>query len=106
MTVKEIFEEIEKRLAANPAKIQGLNAVFQFTLSGAEAGTWQVKTEGGKAEFSEGTPHTPGVTIVMSSEDFKEMVGGKLNPTQAFMTGRLKLQGDMGLAMKLQNVLM
>ncbi len=106
MTIKEIFGEMEKRLAANPAKIQGLNAVFQFSLSGEEAGDWQIKAEGGKAEVAEGTPYTPGVTISMSAADFKEMVSGKLNPTQAFMTGRLKLQGDMGLAMKLQNVLM
>jgi putative sterol carrier protein len=106
MTVKEIFTDLEKRAAANSAKLQGMNAVFQFCLSGDEPGCWQVKLEGGKAQVVEGTPSTPGVTINMSSADFKDMVGGKLNATQLFMSQRLKLQGDMGLAMKLQNLLM
>lgn len=105
MTVKDVFAELERRVAANPAKVQGINAVFQFTLSGEEPGEWQVKLEAGAAEIVEGTPHSPGVTISMTSGDFKEMVGGNLNPAQAFMSGRLRLQGDMSLAMKLQNVL-
>ena len=106
MTVKEIFADLEKRVAANSAKLQGMNAVFQFCLSGDEPGCWQVKLEGGEAQVVEGTPSTPGVTINMSSVDFKDMVGGKLNATQLFMSQRLKLQGDMGLAMKLQSLLM
>ncbi len=106
MTVKEIFGDLEKRATANPAKLQGMDAIFQFCLSGEEPGCWQVKLEGGKAQVVEGTPSSPGVTITMSSADFKEMVGGKLNATQLFMSQRLKLQGDMGLAMKLQNLLM
>ncbi|MHB0884891.1 MAG: SCP2 sterol-binding domain-containing protein [Bacillota bacterium] len=103
-TTREIIAEMEKRLAANPAKLQGINAVYQFTLTGDDGGNWQVKVEGGQATFSEGTPDKANCTITMSSADFKEMVGGKLNATAAFMSGRLRIAGDMALAMKLQAI--
>ncbi len=105
MTVKEIFSGIQQRLDERPDKIRGLDAVFQFELGGEEAGAWHVVTSGGKATVAEGAHASPGVTIVMDSGDFKDMIAGKLNSVQAFMSGKLKVKGDMGLAMKLQNVL-
>lgn len=103
-TTREIIAEMEKRLAGAPAKLQGLNAVYQFNLTGDDGGTWQVKTEGGKAVFTEGTPEKANCTITMSAADFKEMVAGKLNATAAFMSGRLRIAGDMALAMRLQSI--
>ena len=44
-------------------------------------------------------------TMVLSLENFMEMAEGKLNGTTAFMTGKLKIQGDMGIAMKLAPIL-
>jgi putative sterol carrier protein len=44
-------------------------------------------------------------TMVLSLENFMEMADGKLNGTTAFMTGKLKIQGDMGIAMKLAPIL-
>lgn len=43
--------------------------------------------------------------IRMSLDDFQEMVAGELDPTMAYMTGKLKIEGDMGVAMKLSSVL-
>jgi len=103
-TTAEIFKEMEKRVADNPSAIAGLNANFQFDLSGDDGGTWHVNVADGKAEFGEGATDA-NVTILMSADDFKAMVNGELNATQAFMTGKLKIQGDMSLAMRLQSIL-
>jgi putative sterol carrier protein len=103
-TTAEIFEEMSKRIAANPAGIAGMNAKFQFDLSGDDGGTYHVNVGDGKAEIGPG-PTQANVTILMSADDFKAMVAGTLNATQAFMTGKLKIQGDMSLAMRLQSIL-
>ncbi|HCW50555.1 MAG TPA: sterol carrier protein [Clostridiales bacterium] len=103
-TTAEIFEEMGKRIAANPSAIAGLKANFQFELSGDDGGTYHVNAADGKAEVGPG-PTEANVTILMSADDFKAMVDGKLNATQAFMTGKLKIQGDMSLAMRLQSIL-
>lgn len=44
-------------------------------------------------------------TIAMAKSDFESMAQGQLDPTMAFMSGKLKIQGDMGVAMKLQPLL-
>ncbi len=44
-------------------------------------------------------------TISMAKSDFESMAQGQLDPTMAFMSGKLKIQGDMGVAMKLQPLL-
>jgi len=44
-------------------------------------------------------------TLKMSFGDFSDLIGGKLNGMTAFMTGKLKIEGDMGVAMKLQSIL-
>lgn len=44
-------------------------------------------------------------TISITEENFKKLIGGKLNPMMAVMSGKIKIKGDMGLAMKLQGML-
>ena len=43
-------------------------------------------------------------TLVLSSDDFMQIQGGDLDPTTAFMMGKLKIEGNMGLAMKIQSM--
>ena len=105
MEVREVFAEIKNRVEANPSKVAGLNASYQFDLSGDGGGTFHATFQNGTYDIGEGAAANPGCTIIMSAADFKAMVSGTLNATSAFMSGRLKLKGDMGLAMKLQTVL-
>ncbi len=105
MTTKEIFIEMQKRMDANPAKLAGIKAVFQFHINGADPGIYSVGIAGGKAVISDGTSASPDITINMASNDFADMVEGKLDGIAAFMGGKLKVTGDMMLAMQLQSLL-
>jgi putative sterol carrier protein len=101
----EIFAEINTRLEANPAKVAGMNAAYAFDLSGDEGGAYHIVLRDGKGEAGAGAPENPNITISMKDTDFVDLATGKLDGTAAFMGGKLKIKGDMGLAMKLQGVL-
>lgn len=103
--VKELFDAIKAKVAENPAKVANLTASYQFDLSGEGGGTYHATFSGGSYDIGEGPAANPGCTITMSAGDFVSMAGGKLNPTAAFMSGKLKLKGDMGMAMKLQSLI-
>ncbi|GBF32948.1 sterol-binding domain protein [Desulfocucumis palustris] len=103
-TVKEILAALQEKLA-DPAKMKGTTAIYQFVLTGGEAGSYFVKFDDGAATIQEGAADSPDITITMDAEDFKSMIGGQLNPTMAFMSGKLQVKGDMSLAMKLQTLL-
>ncbi|HKR98335.1 MAG TPA: SCP2 sterol-binding domain-containing protein [Candidatus Dormibacteraeota bacterium] len=104
-TPAEIFAEIDQALQADPTRAQGVNGTYAFDLTGDDGGQYHVVLKDGKGEAGPGAPEDPNVTISMKSGDFVDLRLQKLDPTMAFMTGRLKVKGDMGLAMKLQSVL-
>jgi putative sterol carrier protein len=105
MTTKEIFIEMKKRMDANPAKLAGIKAVYQFDIGGADPGIYSVAIADGKGVLSEGTSTSADITISMTSNDFADMVEGRLDSITAFMGGKLKVKGDMMLAMQLQSLL-
>ena len=100
--VKEFFEAIPGKV--NPDKIQGMNSTYQFNITGDNGGDFWVKVADGAAEVGEGTADSSNITLTISDENFEALVTGKLNGQTAFLTGKLKIQGDMTLAMKLQSV--
>ena len=103
-TVTEIFDEVNSRLA-DPALVGSTSAAYQFDLSGEDGGSYHIVLQDGKGEAGAGAPASPNTTISMAASDFVALSTGKLDPTMAFMTGKLKVKGDMGLAMKLQSLL-
>ncbi len=104
-TIDEVFTEMEGRLKADPSKIKGMNAIYQFDLTGEGGGEKWVKLADETGLFGSGQAENPNITITMAAADFLDLVDGKLDGTMAFMSGKLKVKGDMGLAMKLQSVL-
>lgn len=88
----------------NKEKIQGMNCTYQFNITGDEGGEWSVTVADGGAAVAQGTADSPNITLTLTDENFKDLVSGKLNGQTAFLTGKLKIQGDMTLAMKLQSV--
>ena len=78
-----------------------IGAVFQFDLSGEGGGTWAVDLKSGSGSVSQGAADKADCTIAMNSEDFLALMSGQLDGQQAFMSGKLKVSGDMMLATKL-----
>ena len=68
-----------------------------------QAGTWKVDVDDGKVTVTEGGGDAD-VTIRTSQETFSAIARGDQNPTTAYMTGKLKVEGDMGAALKLQKL--
>jgi putative sterol carrier protein len=97
--VQEFFQSLESR--ADPSKTAGMTNSYVFEIDGA--GQWKVDVDDGKITVSEGGGDADAV-ISSSKETFEKIVAGAQNPTSAYMTGKLKIKGDMGAAMKLQKL--
>jgi putative sterol carrier protein len=98
-STREFFEGLESRV--DPAKTAGMNNSYLFDIEGA--GTWKVDVDDGKVSVSEGGGDAD-TTIAASEETFQKIASGEQNATAAYMTGKLKIKGDMGAAMKLQKL--
>ncbi|GAB4229637.1 MAG: SCP2 sterol-binding domain-containing protein [Deltaproteobacteria bacterium] len=101
-TVKGFFDGLSEKLNAKREKIAGMNCTYQFRVGDA---AWNVKLADGKAGVAEGEAPSPNCTVTMAEADFLELISGKLNGQMAFLTGKLKVAGDMGLALKLGSFL-
>jgi putative sterol carrier protein len=98
-SVQEFFQNLASR--ADTSKTAGMNNSYLFDIDGA--GQWTVKVEDGAVSVVEGAEDAD-ATISASEEVFRKIVAGEQNPTSAYMTGKLKIKGDMGAAMKLQKL--
>ncbi len=101
-SVQEVFDLIPSRVNAEQAK--GINAKIQFDLSGEGGGQWAVSVADGQATVEQGAAPSPNVTITSSASDYLAIINGDLNAMNAFMQGKVKVKGDMGLVMKLQSL--
>lgn len=105
MTPAEVFKIVQQKVEQNPAKIANLKASYLFELTGESGGLFHAVIDNGSAKIGEGAIPDPGCTITMAAADFMKMIEGKLNPMAAFMGGKLKVRGDMTLALKLQQLI-
>lgn len=103
LSLRDEFLGLQERL--NGVEIKGLTGTFQFELEGEEEGLYYIIFENGNGKTGEGAIAAPNLTVTMSSKDFRAMLAGELNPMAAFTGGKLKIKGDMSLAMKLQSFL-
>ncbi len=98
-SVRDFFEGLEGRI--DESKTAGMTNSYLFDIEGA--GQWRVAVNDGKVDVAEGG-ESADVTIAANEENFMKIVRGEQNPTTAYMTGKLKIKGDMGAAMKLQKL--
>ena len=101
----EVMEKIEQIVNENSAPIDGYNASYQFDISGEEEGTYQLHFLDGKATVKNIAESPADCTLGLSLNNFHLFLLGKLNGTVAFMTGKLKIKGDIGKAIKLEGIL-
>ena len=99
LTVADLMSKMPK--AFLPEKAPGLDAVIQFKFSGAEAGDWFATVKNDKCTVEQGTHPTPKMTLSADSADYVKIFTGEIDGMKAFMEGKLKLAGDLNLAMKL-----
>jgi putative sterol carrier protein len=102
LSAQNYFETLDTRFAPDAAK--GVNAVFQFELAGEGGGTYHIVVNEGKMTWAKEAHAAPSITIKMAAEDYVKMVNGKLNGQMAFMTGKMKIAGQIPLAMKMQTI--
>ena len=99
MAAKDFFDTLESR--ADASKLAGMTNSYLFDIEGE--GKWLVNVADGAIAVVEGEGAAD-ATIETSAETFEKIVSGEQNPTTAYMTGKLKIKGDMGAAMKLQKI--
>ena len=100
--VRSIFPAMVERFI--PEKADGVNATILFDLSGDNGGQYWIKVADGNAETGVGNISDPAMTVKATADDWFAVATGQTNAMQAFMTGKLKILGDMGLAMKMQTM--
>lgn len=99
ITVEQLVRNHEK--AFKPEAAEGVDAVIQYHLTGEEGGDWIITIHEGKCTVAPGNAENPKMTMTADASDFRDVLLGKANGMQYFMQGKLKLAGDLNLAMKL-----
>lgn len=102
LTVAELMEKMPG--AFIPEKAQDVDATIQFKFTGVEAGEWNATIKDGKVDVARGEHPTPKMTLTADSADYVKIFTGELDGMQAFMQGKIKLAGDLNLAMKLMQM--
>jgi len=99
-----IFAELENRIKADPSLIKTINGVYQFKITNGPGGatkTWVVDLKKGAVQSGEGAADC---TVTITDEDYVNLLTGKANGQQLFMQGKLKIAGNMAMAMKLSQL--
>lgn len=102
-TLQEMLSELPKRF--DPAAWKGETVVLAFIVTGDAGGQWVARIDDGELSVTEGPADDADMVMTASENDFVALINGELNPVSAFMQGRVRIDGDMSLAVKLQNLL-
>ncbi len=98
-TVEDFFQLLPGKF--DPEAAEGMDAVYQFDLSGAQGGQYYLQINDGACRVTRGSHPEPHVTLSLSGEDCVRVLNGQLNGPAVAMSGRLRISGDVGLALQL-----
>ena len=101
LTIAKLMDLMPK--AFLPEKAAGVEAVIQYHLLGDQGGDWVVKIGNGVCTVTPGTTEKPNLMLTAEAADYLQIIAGKLNAMSAFAEGKIKLKGDLALAMKMMN---
>jgi putative sterol carrier protein len=100
-TAREFFEGMAARTAGGSERTRGLTATYRFDI--VDAGSWRVAIDDGAVAVSEGDGAAD--CVIIAPEDlFLRVVRGEQNAMGAFLMGKIKVEGDVGLAMRLKDI--
>lgn len=107
MSAEDFFNKVNKAAEASPDVASSMNAIFEFDITGDGGGTYVLDFSDGKTSDFLSKEHSEDaqVTVHVAYTDWESILGGKLDATAAFMTGKIKVDGDLSLAMKLPKIL-
>ncbi len=100
--IDRFVEELNSRL--DPSKAAGMTAVYQFVMTDVDDGVVHAEIANGQVTVKAGASSNPSITFSATTSDWLALLHGQLNGQMAFLTGKLKIQGDMTLALKLQSL--
>ncbi|MEK4083244.1 SCP2 sterol-binding domain-containing protein [Psychrobacillus sp. FSL K6-1415] len=103
--MNETWQLIETTMNENPTPIQNESVRYEFNLTGDNPSVKQLILASGTAEVTDDTSTKADCKLTLSSKDFMKLLVGDLNSTTAFMFGKLKVDGSIGLALKLEGLL-
>jgi len=101
-TGKELIERLGAKISKDPAVAANFGAIYKFVLEGDGGGTWIVNMK--DAPGARAGDGAADCTISLGSQDFVELVEGRANGQQLYFQGKLRIDGNLGLALKLQNL--
>ena len=101
-TPQEVFDSMRSSFQANKAK--GVHARYQWDLTGPQGGEWWIDVNDGQYKMGQGKINNPSVTFVATDKDWVAVSNHQLGGTWAYLSGRLKIRGDQGLARKLGEI--
>ncbi|OPX55398.1 Putative sterol carrier protein [Oceanospirillum multiglobuliferum] len=98
--VEKVITSLQDKF--NPDAAKGMNDVFQFVVEGA--GEYYIEINDGTCAIGSGEHDDPSVTLKMNADTLKGVLTGSINGMTAFMTGKIKAEGNMMLATKLSSL--
>ena len=102
---KDWFEkELPDKVKDDPSVVEGFDGILDFKITGDAGGEWSVEIRNKVLNIKAGACEKPDIQVTMKAPDFVNFINGKLNGQMAFMTGKLKVKGNMQLAMKLNKL--
>ena len=101
LTIEKLMELMPK--AFQPEKAGDIDADILFNLQGDGGGDWVLHVHDGAATVTEGSAEGTRLTLTADADDFLKLITGELNAMSAFAQGKVKLKGDLSLAMKMMD---
>lgn len=98
---KQFFEKLEQRIASRPELVDQIGGVYQFDLAGDDGGSWIVDLKTPPGSVATGPGETADCVISVDADDFCRIMDGELDPMMAFMMGKVRVAGNVGMATKL-----
>jgi putative sterol carrier protein len=104
MTPTELFESLPARFRAERAG--DLQAIYAFELTGDDGGSWSVRVGEGSLTVEQGLAADADVTVTASAADWMAIVEGRMDPQLAYLTKKLRVSGNLQLALRLREVVL